>query len=80
MKGANIMYNFKSLKCCNCNSVMFNLPETEVIKLSGSQFRCECCRHQNVLVGFRLLRTSDKILSYTSINMDNSSTLPIGCM
>lgn len=46
------MLNIKTLRCSNCNSVLFNLPESEVIKLNGSNFFCECCGQMNILEDF----------------------------
>ncbi len=40
-----MLFNFKSLICNNCTSVMLNLPEVEYKKLSGMHLRCECCGH-----------------------------------
>lgn len=72
MKGGYIMFNFKSLICYNCNSVMLNLPETEIEKLNGLSFRCECCGHLNLLKEFKFLKTIDKNLSLNSISMEDS--------
>ncbi|MCX7748557.1 MAG: hypothetical protein N2645_16965 [Clostridia bacterium] len=47
------MYNFKSLRCYNCKSVILNLPEAEISKLNGLNFQCECCGHQNLLTEFK---------------------------
>ncbi|MCR4435426.1 MAG: hypothetical protein QHH06_03350 [Clostridiales bacterium] len=47
------MYKFKSLKCYHCNSVLLNLPESEIAKLDGLSFQCECCGHQNILSAFK---------------------------
>ena len=44
------MFNFKTLKCCYCNSVIANLPESEINNLDGLTFTCECCNHSNMLV------------------------------
>lgn len=51
------MYNFQTLICYNCNSVMLNLPEREAAKLSGLNFRCECCGHLNLLEGMKFHKT-----------------------
>ena len=45
------MYNFITLKCHKCDSVMMNLPERIVAKLHGMDFRCENCGCHNVLLG-----------------------------
>ena len=47
------MYNFKTLRCFNCASVIVNLPESEIIKLNGLTFRCECCNVKNLLQGLK---------------------------
>lgn len=66
------MYKFKSLKCYNCNSVLLNLPESEIIKLNGLNFQCECCGHQNLLSMSRFYKGNDSdptlnILSFDSL-------------
>ncbi len=43
------MFNFKTLKCNYCDTVITNLPEAEITKLDGLTFICECCNHANVL-------------------------------
>lgn len=54
MKGRDWMFNFKTLKCGHCQSVIINLPESEVLKLNGSSLHCEICSHHNTLTGFEL--------------------------
>lgn len=66
------MYKFKSLKCYNCNSVLLNLPESEIVKLNGLNFQCECCGHQNLLSRSRFYKGNDSdptlnILSFDSL-------------
>ncbi|MDQ2087538.1 hypothetical protein RBH29_13985 [Herbivorax sp. ANBcel31] len=53
------MYNFKSLICYNCKSVILNLPESEVSKLDGLTFQCECCGNKNVLSQFTFSKSTD---------------------
>lgn len=53
------MYNFKTLRCYNCDSVVLNLPEKEISKLNGLHFVCECCGHQNLLVNSKFTRSGD---------------------
>jgi hypothetical protein len=53
------MYNFKSLPCYNCDSVIINLPELEINKLNGLTFLCECCGHQNMLQESKFLKVFD---------------------
>ena len=59
------MYNFKTLKCGNCNSVMLNLPQKEIEKLNGLNFQCENCGHLNVLVNleFHKAKNLDPLLN-----------------
>lgn len=45
------MYNFITLKCCYCSSVITNLPDSVVVKLEGLTFECESCSHSNILSG-----------------------------
>lgn len=78
MKGGNIMYNFHSLICYNCNSVMLNLPETEIKKLNGLNFRCECCGQLNLLVESKFLKTIDRDLSLYTINIEDFILNPAG--
>lgn len=47
------MYNFKTLRCYNCSSVIVNLPEKEIFKLNGLTLRCDCCNHKNLLKGIK---------------------------
>lgn len=54
------MYNFITLKCCHCSSVIANLPEAEVKKLDGLTFRCDCCNHLNHLLGYSFVKCYDK--------------------
>ena len=50
------MFNFKTLKCNYCGSVITNLPEAVIDKLDGLTFQCECCNHSNILMGSKLYR------------------------
>lgn len=63
------MYNFMTLRCCHCHSVILNLPEPEVVKLDGLTFQCECCSHQNRLAGAKFIKdvNSDPYLNIMSI-------------
>ncbi len=54
------MFQFRTLRCCNCQSVMVNLPEEELKKLSGLSFRCECCNHLNHLNESVFEKTKDQ--------------------
>lgn len=74
------MYNFKSLICYNCNSVMFNLPEIEIAKLNGINFRCECCGHFNLLKEKKFLKALDKNLSLYTINTEDFLSDQAGCV
>ncbi|MDP4091873.1 MAG: hypothetical protein Q8920_00760 [Bacillota bacterium] len=63
------MQNIKSLKCCSCKSVILNLPETEISKLNGLTFLCECCGHRNILTKFKFRKgkESDPLLNIFSV-------------
>lgn len=74
------MYNFQSLTCYNCNSVMLNLPQKEVAKLDGLHFRCECCGNLNLLKEFKFQTTIDKDLSLGNISMEDFLTFQQGCL
>jgi hypothetical protein len=65
------MYNFQTLVCYNCSSVMLNLPKTEIKKLNGLNFRCECCGHLNLLNESKFLKTIDRNLSLYTINIED---------
>ncbi len=65
------MFNFKSLICYNCNSVMLNLPATEITKLNGLNFRCECCGHLNLLKRSKFFESMDKSLSKSTIHPED---------
>ncbi|NLL04445.1 MAG: hypothetical protein GX270_01350 [Clostridiaceae bacterium] len=71
------MYNFKNLKCYNCKTVILSLPGTEIKKLNGLNFQCDCCGHQNHLQEFKFVKsrnTNDPYLNILSI--DNILVLP----
>lgn len=46
------MYKFITLKCSNCGTVIFNLPETEASGLSGLALLCEDCNYNIFLKGY----------------------------
>lgn len=52
------MYNFKSLVCYNCKSVIMTLSDREIAKMKGLNFLCECCGHQNLLSGTRFNKST----------------------
>lgn len=37
------MYKFKTIRCKNCDSVVYNLPVNEINKLKVTNIRCEDC-------------------------------------
>ncbi len=43
--------NFRTIKCCICNSVLLNLPEEELKKLNNISLRCESCGQRLILDG-----------------------------
>ncbi len=43
--------NFRTVRCCICDSVLLNLPEEELERLSSLTFRCESCGHRLTLNG-----------------------------
>ncbi|NLP14296.1 MAG: hypothetical protein GX383_07500 [Clostridium sp.] len=66
------MYNFKTLFCYNCKSVLLNLPEVEISKLNGLNFVCECCGHRNLLTKNQFSKSVDAYDPYISIqSVDN---------
>jgi RNase P subunit RPR2 len=66
------MYNFKSLICYNCKSVILNLPEIEITKLNGLNFQCECCGHKNLLEKYEFMKSQDTNDPYLNIfSVDN---------
>ena len=50
------MYNFKTLRCTYCDSVITNLPDIIIDRLDGLTFQCEGCNHSNVLIGAQLYK------------------------
>lgn len=48
------MFNFKTLKCSYCGSVISNMPDAVISKLDGLTFQCENCNHSNVLMDAKL--------------------------
>lgn len=61
------MFNFKSLICYNCKSVILNLPEVEITKLNGLNFQCECCGHKNLLMASEFTKSNDTNDPYINI-------------
>ena len=43
------MYKFKTLRCSCCNSVMYNLLDTEAGKIKVVNLICEDCKDQNTI-------------------------------
>ncbi|OPZ88077.1 MAG: hypothetical protein BWY74_03248 [Firmicutes bacterium ADurb.Bin419] len=71
------MYDFKTLKCYNCKSVILNLSEVEISKLNGLNFQCDCCGHQNRLQGLKFIKNSNNNDPYLNIlSIDNVLLLP----
>ncbi len=48
MKGGRYMYKFKTIRCRNCGSVVYNLPVNEIKKLKFTNIRCEDCIEHRV--------------------------------
>lgn len=65
------MYNFKSLICYNCKSVILNLPEIEITKLNGLNFQCECCGHKNLLEKSEFMKSDDNDPYINILSIDN---------
>ncbi len=63
------MFNFRTLRCYNCKSVILSLPELEISKLNGLNFQCECCGHQNLLTEFKFYKgtNNDPLLHIFSV-------------
>jgi len=73
------MYDFNSLKCYNCKSVILSLPQIEIEKLNGLNFQCDCCGHQNRLQGFKFVKNSNNNDPYLNIfSIDNFLVSPEG--
>ncbi len=69
------MFNFKTLRCNYCGSVITNLPEMVINKLDGLTFQCECCNHSNKLIGSQLHRCleSEAISIFTLLDENISA-------
>ena len=66
------MYDFKTLKCYNCKSVILSLSEIELSKLNGLNFQCECCGHQNRLQEFKFIKSANLNDPYlNNLSVDN---------
>lgn len=50
---------------------MLNLPETEIKKLNGLNFRCECCGRLNLLKESKFLEAMARDLSLYTINIED---------
>jgi DNA-directed RNA polymerase subunit RPC12/RpoP len=66
------MYDFKSLICYNCKSVILNLPKSEISKLNGLNFQCELCGHRNLLTEFTFSRSTEVNDPYINIQSVDS--------
>lgn len=62
------MFDFVTLQCYSCNSVIISLPRSEASKLEGLTFQCECCGHQNLLnqYKFHAANNSDPFINTLS--------------
>lgn len=66
------MYDFKTLKCYNCKSVILSLSEIELSKLNGLNFQCECCGHQNRLQELKFIKSANNNDPYlNTLSIDN---------
>lgn len=65
------MLNIKTLRCSKCNSVLFNMPETEIVKLNGSNFFCECCGQMNILEGLHFSKAHHDLSHINYQNLES---------
>jgi len=52
------MYKTKKLRCYYCNSIILDLPESEIAKLNDLNFRCDCCNNENLLSGSKFCKST----------------------
>lgn len=50
------MISFITFKCCNCNSVIFNLPKQEASKLVDLEFLCDYCNKPLEIKNFKIAK------------------------
>jgi RNase P subunit RPR2 len=66
------MQNSKALTCYNCDSLVLNLSDSELKKLNGLNFRCECCGHENSLKDFAFIKGTNENDPYVNVlSIDN---------
>ena len=56
------MNKFITIKCRNCSSVIYSLPENEIIKLKHVNLVCEDCTYHNIFENFE--KPIDKLEYY----------------
>lgn len=61
------MQDFKKLKCYNCDLIVVDLSEEQIETLTGLNFFCECCGHQNLLIDNKLIAGQNSTQNTTSI-------------
>ncbi len=42
------MFNFKTIRCSCCGSVIYNLPEAQIKKLKKTILKCEDCTYHRI--------------------------------
>jgi hypothetical protein len=52
------MYKFITIRCRNCGSVIYNLPEKEIKRLKLLNLMCEDCIKHNALESYEVLKNS----------------------
>ncbi len=57
------MYKFKTIRCRNCNSVIYNLPESEIKKIKLIDLYCDDCKDHSSLDSSKQDVKKSKLLS-----------------
>lgn len=55
------MNNCKAIGCYNCGWILLEMPASEIIKMNGLNFWCDCCGRANVLNHFKFLKSAAEI-------------------
>ncbi len=62
--------NFYTIRCCNCNSVLLNLPKEEIERLNSHTINCESCGYKLTLNGTNVTRTIGDVTFQNSYKYD----------
>lgn len=69
------MQKTNSLHCYSCESMVLQISSSELKKLNGLNFRCECCGNENKLNESKLVKGTNSNDPYVNIlSLDKMSS------